>query len=114
MVILLVFVSWLSAFASVHTVEQTTPCPLSKSAAVEVINRAEGLRQTGSYAIARSLLEAARPCIPEGHAAYAALANNLAQIYKVIGPKHEVEKLASSLFGVGCGRGTDVLLGEAQ
>ena len=96
MVILPVFVSWLSAFASVHTVKPTTPCPLSKSAAVEVINRAEGLRQSGSYVSARSLLEEARPCVLEGHVAYAALSNNLAQIYKVIGPKHEVEKLLRS------------------
>ncbi len=34
--------------------------------------------------------------MPEGHAAYAALSNNLAQIYKVIGPKREVEKLIRS------------------
>lgn len=54
------------------------------------------MRESGSYASARSLLEEARPCVPEGHAAYPTLSNNLAQIYKVIGPKHEVEKLIRS------------------
>lgn len=96
MVILLVLVSWLSAFASAHAVKQTTPCQLSNYAAVEVINRAEGLRQSGAYSMARSLLKEARPCVPEGHAAYPALLNNLAQIHKIIGPKREVEKLLRS------------------
>lgn len=76
--------------------EREASCPLSKSAAAKIVNRAEDLRQSGSYASARSLLEDARPCVPEGHVAYAALSNNLAQIYKVIGPRREVEKLLRS------------------
>ena len=72
---------------------ETPSCPLTDSAATAVVNQAEILRREAQIDRARTLLEGARPCVSEGQLAYPVLLNNLAQIYKVTGPKKEVEPL---------------------
>ena len=86
-------------------VGQDTACPMSGPAAATVVSRANQLRVDGSYAQARSLLEAARLCVVESDPTYPILLNNLAQIYKVTGPKNEVEPLL--LAALRAWQGTD-------
>ena len=67
--------------------------------------RANLLRVDGAYSQARSLLQAARPCVVESDPTYPVLLNNLAQIYKATGPRNEVEPLL--LAALRAWQGTD-------